>query len=458
MYDLLVYNGRLVLPDSVQHGGIAIRDGKIIKIFQEKENLSGKSEIDAGGKYILPGLIDSHVHFRTPGLTHKENWISASKAAVAGGITSIIDMPNTDPYINTLEALINKESLIKDSLVDYGFHFGVIPGKTEYLDSINAKEVASIKVFMAGHQTAKNIITELSELEAIFRIAKEKDILLTFHAEDEEILSLYRGTKNPPQNLKEYESYLPRIAGIIAVGIIVKLVKKYGVKAHILHVSSSEEVKLLKLAQSAGYPISFETTPHQLWFDIESNHSLGARVKLSPAIRTKDDKLHLWDSLINGNIISIGSDHAPHTNEEKNQPFADCPPGLPGVQEMLPVLITGLLQNYPNMNKDELMVMVVSLLGSGPADLFRINHLKGRLEIGLDADLVLVDINKQWEVKKADLYSLSKWSPYEGEILVGKPTITIRRGQIVYNEGKFGDTNGEKLIYNVEHKETILSH
>jgi dihydroorotase len=448
MYDLVVYNGRLVFTDNVFVGGVGILNGKIEKIFQEKDGHFGLEEIDAKGAYILPGLIDSHVHFRTPGLTHKETWRTGSQAAVAGGITTVLDMPNNNPYITSMEHFEKKESLIHgQSLVDYGFHFGVEPGKAFRLEQVDPNTVASVKVFLTGHHTAKNVVSDHEELDEIFRIASEKNILLTLHAEDDETLNLFRKLQKPPQNLTDYEKHLPRTAGIIAIGKMLEFVRKYGTKVHVLHVSSAEEVELIELAALAGYPVSYETTPHQLWFDaIESVH-LGSRAKLSPAIRKKEDQLKLWYSLMEGHMVSVGSDHAPHTREEKGQSFAKCPPGLPGVQEMLPVLITGLSKNFPLLTQDEVMCKVVSLLGSGPADLFRIDHQKGRLEVGLDADLVILDINNEWDVKKQDLYGLCQWSAYEGEVLKGKPKTTIRAGKIVYDDGEFGEANGKMVRY-----------
>jgi dihydroorotase len=447
-YDLIIYNGRLVFPDNVFTGGVAVQNGKIEKIFQDKGNLLGIKEINAKGSYILPGLIDSHVHFRTPGLTHKETWRTGSEAAVAGGVTTVLDMPNNNPYVTSMEHFDKKDSLIKGhSLVDYGFHFGVEPGKSFRLEEINPNNIASVKLFLTGHHTAKNVISNHEELDEIFRIASRKNILLTLHAEDDETLNLFRKLQQPPKNLTDYEKHLPRTAGIIAIGRMLEFVRKYNTKVHVLHVSSAEEVELLELAALDGYPVSYETTPHQLWFDALESVHLGSRAKLSPAIRKKEDQLKLWHSLIEGHMISVGSDHAPHTAEEKNQEFEKCPPGLPGVQEMLPVLITGLSKNFPLLTQDEVMCKVVSLLGSGPADLFRIDHLKGRLEIGLDADFVLVDLNNQWNVKKQDLYGLCQWSAYEGEVLKGKPHLTIRGGQIVYKEGIFGKPDGKMVKY-----------
>ncbi|WP_243495753.1 dihydroorotase [Priestia aryabhattai] len=448
-YDLSIINGRLVYKDQVFKGHIGVKNGKIAIITNRKDMLfNAKKIIDANDNYILPGLIDSHVHFRTPGLTYKETWKTASRAAVAGGVTTVLDMPNTNPYLSKVDLIDEKNNLIKGtSLVDYGFHFGVEPGKSYYLNLLNSNMIASVKVFLTGHHTAKNIIKDRTELEEIFRIAAQKNIILTLHAEDEDTLNLFRQYNNAPTNLIEYERHLSRSAGIIAIGKAIELVKQYGTQVHVLHVSSAEEVELLEVAAKAGYPITFETTPHQLWFDAMKDVELGSRVKLSPAIRCEKDQLKLWKSLINGTMISVGSDHAPHSNVEKKRDFYEAPPGLPGVQEILPVLITGLMKNYPDLTFEEILSKVVSVMAEGPSKLFKISDRKGRIEEGLDADFTIIDPEDEWVVKKEDIYSLCQWSAYEGETLKGRPFMTIRRGKVVYLNGEFGEADGKLLTF-----------
>ncbi|MEC0232181.1 dihydroorotase [Paenibacillus alba] len=448
LYDLVIYNGRLVYKDAVRDGGIAVQDGKIALVFEASQRPQGKQELDAGGKYVLPGLIDSHVHFRTPGYEHKENWESASKAAVAGGITTVLDMPNTDPYTDTTERIRQKDKLIHGhSLVDYGFHIGVVPGKLHPLDGLQQEHAASIKLFLTGHRTARNVIDLDADLETIFRLAAQRQIPLTLHAEDDAVLHLYRRVHRTPNDLASYELIAPRSGAIAAVSRVLRLVRKYGTSIHVLHVSSEEEVDLLETAARAGYPVSFETTAHQLWFDLESAASLGTKTKLSPAIRGKRDRARLWEAVRSGALTSVGSDHAPHALKEKAVDFSEAPPGLPGVQELLPVLLTGLGRHLPELSRDERLSKVVSLLADGPANRFRLNHLKGSLRPGLDADIVIVDDEQVWEVGAKDLYSFCGWSPYEGLPLTGVPLVTIRRGQIVFDRGQFGKFDGRTLSY-----------
>ncbi|MEW9700255.1 dihydroorotase family protein [Paenibacillus sp. SI8] len=448
VYDLVIYNGRLVYKDSVREGGIAVQDGKIALVFDASQRPQGTKEIDAEGHYVLPGLIDSHVHFRTPGYGHKENWEAASKAAVAGGITTVLDMPNTDPYTDSVDRIKEKDKIIQGhSLVDYGFHVGVAPGKLLPLESIRQEHAASIKLFLTGHRTARNVIDQDSDLESIFRLAADRQIPLTLHAEDDAVLQLYRQVHKLPHDLASYEAIAPRSGAIAAIARVLRLVRKYGTSVHVLHVSSEEEVDLLETAARGGYPVTFETTAHQLWFDKESAAAQGTKAKLSPAIRDNRDRARLWAAVRNGALASVGSDHAPHSKEEKAAAFGEAPPGLPGVQELFPVLLTGLKQYLPELSRDERLSKVVSLLADGPANRFRLNHLKGSLRPGLDADIVIVDDQQVWQVEANHLYSFSGWSPYEGLALTGVPLVTIRRGRVVFDRGEFGKPEGRSLNY-----------
>lgn len=450
MFDLVVYNGKLVFKDAVREGGAAVKNGRIAALFSGKERPLALHYLDADGKYVMPGLIDSHVHFRTPGLTYKETWLTGSRAAVAGGVTTVLDMPNTVPYLSHPDRIQEKDEAIQGrSLVDYGFHIGVEPGRTERLSSLSPDRAASIKVFMTGHATAKHIVHETDDLEAVFRIASLKGIPVTLHAEDESVLRIYRRLCTPPENLTAYERSLPRSGSIVAVGRILELIRKYSAQAHVLHVSTAEEAELLEMAASDGYPVTFETTPHQLWFDaaMADSLALGAKAKLSPAIRLSEDRLRLWQSVYKGGLFTIGSDHAPHTLEEKARRFAESPPGLPGVQEMLPVVLTAMRRQFPQWSEDQVMSKAVMLLADGPAHLFRLQHCKGSLAPGMDADLVIVDPDRTWTVAKDDLYAQCGWSAYEGTTLRGLPVTTIRRGEIVYERGKFGLPNGRLLTF-----------
>lgn len=445
-YDLVVANARIVYRDRILHGGIGVRNGKIAKLLRQNEEAAANRTIDAEGRYVLPGLIDSHVHFRTPGYEHKENWHSASKAAAAGGVTTVLDMPNTNPYTDTVYRLQQKSALVHgQSYVDYGFHIGVVPGKANALQALSRGEAASIKLFLTGHRTAKHIIDDEEELDFIFRLAADKGILLTLHAEDDLVLRLYRQTRGEPSGLTEYEAAYPRIGAIAAVARALRLVRKHGTSVHVLHVSSAEEADLLDAAAAEGYPVTYETTAHQLWFDHASAEPLGTRAKLSPAIRAPRDRDRLWQSIARGTLTSVGSDHAPHSRAEKSFAFPDAPPGLPGVQELLPALLTGLKRHLPTLIREERLLAAARLLAAGPALRFGLDHRKGSIEAGLDADLLIVDDEKKWTMTGELVLSGSGWSAYEGLELEGEALVTIVRGQVVYDRGQFGEAIGERI-------------
>ncbi|MFF2480344.1 dihydroorotase family protein [Paenibacillus sp. NPDC058071] len=445
-FDLVIANARIVYRDRILDGKIGVRDGKIAKLLRKDEEATANRTIDAEGRYVLPGLIDSHVHFRTPGYEHKENWHSASKAAVAGGVTTVLDMPNTNPYTDTVERLRQKSALADgQSYVDYGFHIGVAPGKAEALQPLKRGEAASIKLFLTGHRTAKHIIDDEAELDYIFGLAADKGIPLTLHAEDDFVLRLFRQSRGEPSDLTEYEAAYPRIGAITAVARALRLVRKHGTSIHVLHVSSAEEAELLEAAAAAGYPVTFETTAHQLWFDHASALPLGTKAKLSPAIREPRDRERLWQSVAQGTLTSVGSDHAPHSKAEKSYEFHDAPPGLPGVQELLPVLLTGLKRRLPSLTREERLLAVARLLASGPASRFGLDHRKGSIEVGLDADLLILDDEKKRVLTGDGVLSGSGWSAYEGIELEGEPLVTIVRGQVVYNRGQFGEEIGQPV-------------
>ncbi|MET9845361.1 dihydroorotase family protein [Streptomyces ossamyceticus] len=447
-YDLVVTNARVVTPDGVTSGGLAVSGERISAILADGEQPPAKETIDAGGRYLLPGGIDPHVHFRTPGLTHKEDWAHGSRAAAAGGVTTVIDMPNTQPPLIEPELAAEKASTVSgDSLVDFRFHMGVTVDSVENLRRLQPRQATSVKVFMTGHHTAPNIIRDPVVLDRIFQVAAERGIRLVLHAEDDSVFSLLDETQAPPTGYDAYESAHPRTGGIVASSRVIELVRKHGTAAHILHVSSSEESDLLKAAAKAGLPITYEVTAHHLSFSAPDTQRLGARIRLRPAIRCEKDKGRLWDAVMEGSVASLGSDHAPHTVEEKLLAVADAPPGLPGVQELIIALYTGMRRRYPNMSTDEAMRHVARLTAEGPADLFGLGGRKGRIAVGLDADFTLFDPDVTWIMAAKHTYAKVGWSAYEGWTFTGRPDVTVRRGETIWDgrdpeQPRFGTASG----------------
>ncbi|MGW1766598.1 dihydroorotase [Streptomyces sp. NPDC002073] len=452
--ELVVTARRLVTPDGVRPGSVHIRAGRITAVEHGTDAAATAAvpasvpRLDAGDHYVLPGLIDSHVHFRTPGLTHKEDWEHGSRAAVAGGFTTVIDMPNTLPPTLSHEAVLAKaDEIAGRSLVDHRFHIGLDPDRPELLAELDPAVATSAKIFMCGHHTAPTVVRDFATLEKAFAAAAEGGVQLVLHAEDDELFSLLDGWWGAPGSYREYEARRPRSAGIVAVAKVLELVRRHGTKAHILHLSSAEEADLVCAARAAGLPVSFEVTGHHLSFTDEDTARLGARTRLSPSIRSRTDQERLWDAVREAQSATIGSDHAPHTIEEKTRSVQDSPPGLPGVQELAVGVWTGLCRRRrPEDNSDRAAELLARCLGSGPADLFGLPG-KGRIAPGADADLAFLDPHATWMLSAADVRSKCGWSAYEGWTFTGRIARTIRAGRTVWDAqtGEYGAYDGRFL-------------
>jgi dihydroorotase len=446
--DLVVVNGQLVTPEEVRPGGLAVRNGKIAEIFLQGEQRPANRVIDAAGRYILPGLVDSHVHFRTPGLTYKEDWAHGSRAAAVGGITTVIDMPNTmPPLFDPADADTKAAEITGTSLVDFCFHLGVDEQRPELLAELTPREAVSAKVFMAGHHTAPHVIRAPDVLNRVFVTAAAAGVRLVLHAEDDVVFELLDGWSGPPREYRDYELLRPRTGGIVAVAKVIELVRRHGTAAHVLHVSSAEEVDLLSAAAHAGLPVTFEVTPHHLSFTAADTGRLGARIRLSPSIRHETDQRRLWAAVRGGGVTTIGSDHAPHTRTEKSRPVSEAPPGLPGVQELLPAVFTGLRRHFPEDPMDRHLSRLADLVAAAPAELFGIAGSKGRLEAGLDADFILLDPTATWMMRAEDVAAKCGWSAYEGWTMTGRVELTVRRGEVIWDHenSTFGTPNGRWL-------------
>ncbi|ARP72862.1 dihydroorotase [Streptomyces pluripotens] len=443
---LAVVNGRLVTPAGVRPGVVLVADGRITGIA---DSAPGHVRVlDAGGRYVLPGLIDSHVHFRTPGLEYKEDWEHGSRAAVAGGVTTVMDMPNTVPPALHPDAVVAKARRITGrSLVDFAFHIGADPLHPEVLVDLDPAIARSAKVFMAGHHTAPTVISEPEVLDKVFAAAAASGVRLVLHAEDQrlhDLLDAWRG--GPPHAYRDYERWRPRSSPISAVVQVLELVRRHGTKAHILHLSSAEEADLVAAAAADGLPVTFELTAHHLSFTDADTVRGGARTRLAPAIRGPQDQDRLWAALRAGEAATLGSDHAPHTRDEKERPVADAPPGLPGVQELATAVWTGMRRRWPDEDQDTAVRRLVHHLGEAPADLFGLAG-KGRLVAGADGDLVVFDPDRRWMLSASDIASKCGWSAYEGWTFTGRVQVTVKSGLVVYDreQGTFGAPGGRWL-------------
>ncbi len=347
-------------------------------------------------------MIDCHVHFREPGLTHKEDFLTGSMAAAKGGVTTILDMPNTIPPTTTLEALEEKRKLAMKSIVNYGFNFGAAADNIS--DTKKVKNIAAVKLYM--DYTTGDL--KVDDFEAVSEILKASKITI-IHAED--------------INIKT------------AVGIFIK--NKIKNKLHVAHVSSAKELEYAK-SNKIKNQITVEVTPHHLFMNEKDLQSLGAFAEMKPRLKTEADQKALWLGIRNGIVDIIASDHAPHLIEEKE--MANYPFGVPGVETTLPLLLDALNRNIISLPR------IIQLCCENPAKIFKIKN-KGFLKEGYDADVVIVDLGTRPSCRNEDLLTKCKWSPYEGKILKGWPVTTIVNGNVVYDNGEVFDVKGKEIEY-----------
>jgi dihydroorotase len=442
---ILIKNAQIVNEGSIVEGDVLIDGEYIVDIDTSISSKSANTTvIDAEGKFLLPGVIDDQVHFREPGLTHKATIESESKAAVAGGITSFIEMPNTIPQATTQALLEDKFKIAsKSSYANYSFMFGGTNDNLEELLKTNPSTVAGIKLFL-GSSTGNMLVNDEAVLEKIFSSTK---MLIAVHCEDEATVKA-----NLDKYLKEYGDNIPvqlhpkirsEEACYLSSSKAIKLAKKTGARLHVFHLSTAKEMALF----SNNLPvekkqITAEVCVHHLWFD-ESNYlEKGALIKWNPAIKTESDKEALWKALLEDKIDVIATDHAPHTLEEKNQVYTKSPSGGPLVQHALPAMLKTYRQGKISIEK------LVEKMCHNPAKIFNIDK-RGFIRKGYYADLVLVDIAAPWTVNKNNILYKCGWSPFEGTTFYSKITHTFVNGNLIYNNGIFNDVvKGKRLEFN----------
>ncbi len=398
---ILITNAKIYQEGKLLEKNIYIENSSIKKISSQK--ITADKIINAKNKIIIPGLIDCHVHFREPGLTHKEDFLSGSMAAAVGGITTFLDMPNTIPPMTTLQRLEDKRKLAKKSIVNYGFHFGSTSDNIEEIKK--ARNVAAVKIYM-DHTTGDLKIDNDDALQKIFSANKT----VAVHAESSNILKAK------------------------------KMIQKSGNRLYICHCSSKEELFNAKKDKIKN-EVFVEVCPHHLFMDETATKELNNFALMKPTLKTKNDQKALWEGIHNGMVDTIATDHAPHTKKEKKD---GCPYGVPGVETMLPLLL-----NQANASNNRLPLQkIVQLCSENPASIFRIKN-KGKIKEGFDADLTLIDLSLKKEVENKKLLTKCKWSPYEGWKLQGWPTMTIANGAIVFDDGKINKIAAKEVIFDV---------
>lgn len=423
IFDLVIKNAKVVTPTGVVAGDLGVHKGVITKIGSISQK--GTVEKDAAGKFLLPGGIDMHVHFRDPGHPAAEDFGTGSAAAAAGGITTVIDMPNTNPPTTTLQALEEKRHIAaKKSHVNYGFFFGYT-GRN--LDEIKrAVGIMGVKVYMA-HSTGGLLVQDGHLLEKLYALGK----LVIIHAENETIIRENREAYGKSEDPSVHSVIRSEKAAFEATRMVLHLAKKCEARVHITHLSTAHEVEELKKFRSPE--ITADATPHHLFLTQSAYRDRGNFVKVNPPLRTEEDRQALWKGLRDNTISAVASDHAPHEKSAKEQSYSKAPAGVPGVETLLPLLLDAA-------NHGELTLPhVVNLASANPAKILGLAK-KGRLEAGYDADLVLVDMEEEREVGAHGFFTKCGWSPFAGMRLKGWPVLTVVNGGIVFEDGKIQST------------------
>lgn len=426
-------------------GNVLIDNGFIVDIHEGITDSPGDAiVIDGSGHYLIPGVIDDQVHFRDPGLTHKGDLYTESRAAVAGGVTSFMDMPNTVPNTLTQELLEEKYSAAASkSLANYSFYMGVSNDNLDEVLKTDRSKVCGIKVFL-GASTGNMLVDNVQTLENLFKQSKS---LIAVHCEDEPIirgnLQYFRqqyGDDIPPQVHPLIRS---REACLKSSTLAVELASKYNTRLHVLHLSTADEMDIFTTEPSDSKKrITAEVCVHHLWFSDDDYTRLGNSIKWNPAIKTDADRNALMQALHDNRIDVIATDHAPHTSDEKQNPYLSCPSGGPLVQHSLVAMLEKV------NNREIGLELVVDKMCHAPASIFGVDR-RGYIRIGYHADLVLINPDQPWEVNKENILYKCGWSPFEGVTFHSKVTHTFVGGHLAWNNGVFDESRkGSRLLFN----------
>lgn len=440
----LIKNATIVNENISFKGDVLIKDEWILQVAEHIHTSENVIVIDAQGKYLIPGIIDDQVHFREPGLTHKANIATESKAAIAGGITSFIEMPNTVPQASTQELLEAKFEIAKEtSYANYSFMFGGTNDNLAELLKTNPKDVAGIKLFL-GSSTGNMLVDNEAVLEKIFSSTK---MIISVHCEDEKTIrentEKYKALYGDHIPVKFHPIIRSEDACYISSSKAIALAKKTGARLHVFHLSTAKETDLFRndipLEQKQ---ITAEVCVHHLWFSDKDYEEKGTHIKWNPAVKTSADRAGLWNALLDDRIDVIATDHAPHTLEEKANPYTKAPSGGPLVQHALLALLEKVKDQTISIEK------LVEKMCHNPAKLFQIKK-RGFIKEGFYADLVLVDTNAQQQVSKQNILYKCGWSPFEGTTFSSEVTHTFVNGNLMYNKGVFNEgIKGKRLLFN----------
>lgn len=435
MSRIIIRNATIINEGRHMLAHVIINNGLIERICQDIDGESADKTIDGSGKFLIPGVIDDQVHFREPGLTHKGDIYSESKAAIAGGVTSYMEMPNTNPQTINREELDKKNRIAQEnSLANYSFYFGATNDNIEEIIKIDRKNTCGVKVFM-GSSTGNMLVDNIESLEKIF---KQSPTLIATHCEDEETikhnLSYYNKVYGDNIPFNVHPLIRSAEACYLSSSLAVKLAKKHNTRLHLLHLSTELEMSLLSNSKPLEEKmITGEVCIHHLWFNDNDYSDEGWKIKWNPAIKTQDDQQAIIDAVNSDKLDVIATDHAPHTYDEKMNSYMKCPSGGPMVQHSLTAMLEMVSKGIFTIEK------VVEKMCHAPAILFGIEK-RGFIREGYYADLVLIDPNVNWRITRENILYKCGWSPLEGVNLGSKVTHTFVNGRLVYEEGKFDES------------------
>jgi dihydroorotase len=434
MLDLIIKNGSCYIDKDLKNQDIAIKDKKIVEIG--KINKKTSEVVDAAGLTVLPGCIDTQVHFREPGSTDAEDLHSGSRAAIVGGITSVFEMPNTNPPTSNKIEFRKKLGLAENRMFcNYAFYFGATPDNaSELADLKDLEGCCGIKLF-AGSSTGNLLVQHEADIEKVFQSSSK---VVAVHSEDEEILNM-RKKLIKEGDVHTHPLWRNEECAISSTRRIVRIAECYKKKAHILHITTKQEIDFL--SQHKGN-ITFEITPQHLTiFAPDCYEKLGTYAQMNPPLRDKSHYDRLWYGVRNNFPDTIGSDHAPHLKTNKEKSYPNSPSGMPGVQTLMPVML-----NHVNNEKLSLK-QLMDFVCENPVKIFGIKN-KGFIKEGFDADFTIVDMNKKILIKNKDIESKCGWSPFDGLEFKGMPVLTIVGGQIKMRDGQIlGEPEGKPLVF-----------
>jgi len=444
MATIFIKNGILVNEGMLAEGSILVCDGLIKKIYvgDSPKNIEADELIDAEGNYVIPGVIDDQVHFREPGLTQKADIRSESKAAAAGGVTSYMEMPNTNPQTTTQEELAKKFAIAKDSsFVNYSFYIGATNDNIDELLKTDAKNVCGVKVFM-GSSTGNMLVDKPESLDAIF---SSVTLPIAVHCEDEQTIransALYKQKYGEDVPIRCHPEIRSDEACYKSSSLAVSLAKKHGARLHVLHVSTAKELELFDNTKPIGEKkITAEVCVHHLWFSDADYADKGVWIKWNPAVKNATDRDALFQAMLDDKLDVIATDHAPHLRSEKDGTYFNAASGGPLVQHSLVAMFEFFHQKKMSVET------IVDKMCHKPAQLFNVSK-RGFLREDYFADIAIVNPNKKWTVSPDNLLYKCQWSPFDGYTFSSQVTHTIVNGQVVFSDGKFVAPAGMALQF-----------